>query len=217
MCRASHISKGKAMRKFLRKSLVAAAAAIGIGLTAVPAHAGPPWEVVGDSPTGNYTATSTDTRYQFQRGAPTTTISCGLVVLHMNIPDQIIPAPGRIGSIVGAQWTNCTGASITFALSASLPWALNVVADSTNPNAVLVSLSGVDVTLQGAGLPCTARLQGTVPGQYDNSTQTLTLNPSFGVNSFRVTAANCFGIFQPGDVVGWLGTFVVTPRLEIRR
>lgn len=201
------------MRKPLRKGLVASAVvAAGIGLTAVPAYAGPPFTVSG-SP-GAVTAESDNTFLQLVRnGTVVDTLRCDISTVDATIRNATYnTAPADVGDIIDSTWDGCRDDNfgLTFGVDQVGTWNLNVVADGP-PGDVVGSVSDVVANISGPG--CTATFVGTAPGFYTNATHTLTLDPDVpGVtNTLHVSTASCLGIIQPGDVARFNGEYLVDP------
>jgi hypothetical protein len=212
------------MRKTLRKSLtVAAVAASAIGLTAVPASAGPPWTVSGAPTNGTITGRSTNTFLQLVRGGTVVdTLRCNESIIPVN---NVVNGPNDgttpIGSIPGPStvWNGCRDDNfgLTFTVAGVGTWNLFVNQDGP-PGDVVGTVRNVTANINGPF--CTATFTsrttaggpGSVPGQWTNSSHTLTMNPTAGpANTLRVSAASCAGIIQVGDVARFNGTYTTTP------
>ena len=197
------------MRKTVRKSLVAAAVmAAGIGLTAVPAYAGPPWTVTG-SP-GPVTGESGNTYLELVRGNNVVdTLRCDTSTVEATINNGTYTGPD-IGDINDSTWVNCRDElfNLTFEVDQVGTW--NLYADADGPPGDVIG-SVRDINAQISGPLCSATFQGTAPGYYDNASHTLTLDPDAGTNTLKVTAASCLGIIQTGDVARFYGDYAVDP------
>jgi hypothetical protein len=207
------------MRKSVRKTLVVAAVvASGVGLTAVPAYAGPPWTVSGAPATGEILGTSTDSQLQLVRnGVVVNTLTCD----QSDIPVQNIANGSNngstpIGTIPAADtvWTTCRESTLglSFTVTGVGTWNLFVVADGPPGN---VKGEVRDVEARISGLGCTATFKtvsgGGVPGHYTNSTHVLTLDPTDGTNTLQVTAASCGTAIQMGDEGRFIANYDTDP------
>jgi hypothetical protein len=199
------------MRRLLRKSLIVAAlAVVGVGLTTVPAHAGPPWQV--EVTEEELLGFSYDSRIALIRSGPWLDILCAVSIFEIAAQDQAPVYPGgQIATIDASSWEACPGAGIDFTLQGGHPWNLHVEADGDSFDDVhVISLRNLRVDLTAIDGACTATIQGDAPGYYTNSTSTLTMAPAYGTNTLTVTSADCFHLIQVGDDVELHGDYFVT-------
>jgi hypothetical protein len=201
------------MRKSLRTAVIASAVvAAGIGLTAAPAMAGPPFTVSGANADGSASGASDNTNLVLKRGgSPVDTLTCDLSEVTANITNG--SKASQLGTITGSTWTGCRDSQfdLTFSVSHVGTWSLDGI---SGPVGGVTTGAVSNVTANISGPLCTATFSGTAPGRYDNS-GVLTMDPTAGTNTLHVTAASCLGIIQVNDTAEFSGDYGVDPLIQI--
>jgi hypothetical protein len=204
------------MRKTVLRSLVVSAAiSLGIGLTAVPAFAGPPYTVAGAS--GSASGRSTNTFLEVvdpATGDVKATLRCDVVTVGATINNGTFSRV--VGTIGSSTWTNCQDDDFgfTFTVRQSGIWNINAINDGPDGPGGVTHGSVGNVQASISGPFCSGTFAGNqVPGFYSNAARTLTMAPGFDPsipNDLRVTQDSC-PLFNVGDIGRFNGVFTVTP------
>lgn len=198
------------MRKLLRNALVTGAtAAAAVALAAAPASADAGWTV---DPEGSFEAVSTDS---VLTNGPAT-LHCEEVIAWGDAfsSDPNSDEPNQVANITDSDWQDCAGPfGLQFQVTQNGEWTIHAIkVDKDDPAVVHGEIRDISASINGP--LCTATVEGTVHGTYNNATGELTINePEDG--DLEVTSASCLNILAPGDKPGFTATFEVDPAFVI--
>ncbi|MFC5748202.1 hypothetical protein [Actinomadura rugatobispora] len=193
---------------FKRLLTLAAGVAAAVALTASPAYAAG-WTVSGAG--GWVTYGSSDLTWTVP--ASGARFTCAYHEMSGPMDDTTSHPGPDIGSITDQTLTNCGLPFSSFAVTVVGQWRYNAVAPTADPDVNHVSITGVHLILSGLG--CTATIIGGVPGRYDNTDGTLSLdsagsNPD-GVGLTFSNVQGCLGLIQNGGVANWTARYATDP------
>ena len=174
------------------------------------------------TPGGTITATAGRTTLTDGRSAAV--IACASSSVSITLPGDGIPHAGSgFGKITAFSFSGCTlGTTIAYTVTTNaLPWGLNIASFNTVHNVVHGSITGINMTLAGAG-GCTAVVDGTAAGahngyvkwEYGNEDGKLTTVKANGKLVLYDTAG-CGTLFVSNDPVALVGVYTLSPPQDI--
>lgn len=198
-----------------RLLIVAATAALAIGLTAGPAAAATTWTI---TPGGRFTGVAGKTTLKDGSSTP---LTCnGATIAGTFKPGRKKTDP--IGEITAMAFNSCSGPlGFTFTVSVSgLPWSIHARSYNAATGTTTGTITGLRISLSGSG--CSATLGAATSGSpitanfsYTNSTHILKITPPSSVHWWNVNG--CFGLISNGDPGSFSfgNGFVITPPQKI--
>ncbi|GAA3218829.1 hypothetical protein [Actinocorallia longicatena] len=200
----------------MRRFAIAASGAGAIALVfSTPAFAAGTWTATNAGP-----VTATSSNISFQDVTAGITANCtsgsaaGSVIASGSWPS------GTAASLTSLSTSGCSGAGITFNLTANIsagsPWSLKITGP-TSGGITPGSINGASVHATALGGLCSLDADGpgganshtgVINGSYNNN-GTLTATGSTNIKLYNVSWG-CLGIVKNGDVATLTGTFAVT-------
>lgn len=202
------------MRKFTKRAVVAAVAAtaaLGFSAASASATSAATWTV---APGGPFSASAANPTLS----VPNATLTCDSSAASGSLKTGSGNAGAGIGSIGSLTFSGCSLAGISFNVTVSSPLSINAQSvDSSHPNRVVGSVSGVKATISDPDGLCTASFAGpgggnaTVTGYFDNTTHQLVIN----AGNLQATSADCLGLINPGDSATFDAAYSTSPAQTI--
>lgn len=207
------------MHKFAAAATLATGAtAVALGLS-TPAFAAPATLSITTTNGGSVTATNSGA-INFKDTTAGITASCTTGKGTGSVPNATYSHaanPVAVGSLSSLSLTNCSGAGITFTLTANTTGSHVNATDVTTSNVTPGSITGVSIHASALSGLCTLDVDGpggagshtgSLGGTYNNLTGALT---SSGVSNMKLynVSLGCLGLVHNGDTGTLTGTFIV--------